>query len=276
MTEEKPFRDFSLLVLNHPGPGEDVNRVIEERLERGKAEILRRTRGGRKGKPGDLILLEAAKRKSFEEWADQVRPAMEAFAGKEECEARLRQFWEGSERRKVNFYAELAEFAAANGRRVASLEPAITRGIFQQWHLDTLEEAKYISEFLHRSSAYPLSALEPPPPLPPTEVKALFSEGRTKTFMSRIRQLKPKMAIMAEAHGVVAEHFMRPKRVIYFPEPNREWKQQALATMLGEIGWLGLNRKLRRSEINRALMERGKLPKTAAKRQQRQSEPRRV
>lgn len=191
-TMEKPFTDFTLVQLDHPdfiGLGfsktESVVQRIRERLAWGKKLIDMEIQSGRLEK-GDLILLEQPQK-----------------IKKADYKREYGRTWNAAEEEFFNFYNFLSEYAKSKGLRAESIEPSIRM---------TGSNLRQEREKRTRSGVGDRSWMR--------RVGYLLLRKADKFFQSRIQKRKPKMVIVASAHAIRLEHFMKPKRVKWH---NTNW-----------------------------------------------------
>ncbi|MBU2100587.1 hypothetical protein KKG83_05580 [Candidatus Micrarchaeota archaeon] len=214
--KENAFRDFHLLAISHIPltkclvPFKEQLLELKTKLDKGKKEIRKKT------KYGDVIGFESHQRLTFEEYTKLNLDLFEKAYGKKANE-RLSYYWENIDKFTLNFYAELAEFARENGRKVVSLESGLYRPGSKLW----------AAALQRRGFRVALN-------LPPSTRLDYISElGRDIRQIRRIQQKKPKMVIVARSHAAVIE-YLEPKRgVEYYPSKDiNDRKTQALQRLL--------------------------------------------
>ncbi|MCX6804008.1 MAG: hypothetical protein NTY48_05585 [Candidatus Diapherotrites archaeon] len=225
------YKDFVLCEANHllqkdftEQPDFKIKAMLENNLRITKEAILRET------KPGDLILVEAPiNRKSKLKEGFIFFAAVSGVVINEELLLR-----------NLNFYNEIAEYARKAGRVVKSVDSGL-----QERSKDG--ESSGVYRRLIESKV--------------THIKAdesgffAFSAGRNKVMAARIRTLKPKMVIVAEAHAAWIEHQFQPRKIILSGarHTNPWMRKEMLAWETEATERQKLLRNARRAEINKRL-----------------------
>lgn len=249
MAKKEHFRDFHLLVLDHPGTSEEAvsngPRGNAARQKFALEEILKNTEPGNT-EPGDLILIEAMERATIEDYKTFHRWKKRHL--KEKFDETMSAEWKEGQKRQWNFYAELAELAIANGRRVATLESDVMRPGGRLPRAKGAPNRPTVAGFEFKQEAYLMTVF-----------------GRTPNQISRMERRKPKMVISAAGHGAIFEKVLKPKSVTWYEPMDIKRKQKAIEIYSKAIETLRELRQRRRQRINEELMARGKLPKMKAR-----------
>lgn len=198
MPKEKVFSNFFLLFLNHlqdrPTDELKTEEILKRRLKYGKKSILLNT------KKGDVIALESPERWTLKNFREVFLPIFrEKYEKNEEMKKRLpkilARLWK-RQKLNINFYAELADFARRNERKVVSLESGL-------WS----PKSRLVKAYERVGFGFEGNSNKD------KRLEFLRNERRDLGFCIRIQRIKPVMVITADGHAAVIEKEFNPVKV---------------------------------------------------------------